>query len=58
MVLKNEASMISETQAAYLFHCQCDDLFAVRHDITGANIPRTTCPESWLLRQKFELGVY
>jgi hypothetical protein len=49
--------MISETRTAYLFHCRGDDLFAVSHDITGANLPRTTCTGGWLLHQKFELGV-
>jgi hypothetical protein len=44
-IIKNEASMISETRTAYLFHCRCDDLFAVSHDMTGANIPRTTCTD-------------
>ena len=50
--------MLSETRTAYLFHCRCDHLFAVSHDITGANIPRTTCTDGWLLHRTFELGVY
>ncbi len=27
------------------------------HDITGANLPRTTCAGGWLLHRKFELGI-
>jgi len=50
--------MLSETRTAYLFHCRGDHLFAVSHDMTGANIPRTTCTDGWLLRKTFELGVY
>jgi hypothetical protein len=49
--------MMSETRTAYLFHCRCDDLRAVSHDITGRNIPRTTCTEGWQLVKEFELGV-
>jgi len=54
---ESEASMMSETRTAYLFHCRCDDLHAVSHDITGRNIPRTTCTEGWQLVKEFELGV-
>lgn len=49
--------MTSDRRTAYLFRCQCDDLFAVTHDITGRNIPRTTCPEGWLLKREFMLGI-
>jgi hypothetical protein len=50
--------MISDTRTAYLFHCLCDDLRAVSHDITGRNLPRTTCTEGWHLVKEFELGIH
>jgi hypothetical protein len=50
--------MFDETRTAYLFQCRCEDLFAVSHDITGRNIPRTSCTDGWYLTQKFELGVH
>jgi len=49
--------MIGDTRTAYLFHCLGDDLYAVSHDATGRNIPRTTCTDGWHLAEKFELGV-
>jgi hypothetical protein len=48
---------IQQSNTAYLFQCPSKDLAAVSHDITGANIPRTSCAEGWLLRRKFQLGV-
>ena len=49
--------MMSDTRTAYLFRYRSDDLFAVTHDATGRNIPRTTCTGGWLLTRQFELGV-
>ena len=46
-----------DASTAYLFQCGESDLYAVSHDRTGANIPRTQCGEGWLLRDTFRLGV-
>jgi hypothetical protein len=47
----------NEARTAYLFQCSGDnELFAVSHDLTGANIPRTTCTHGWMLRDKFQIG--
>jgi hypothetical protein len=43
---------------AYLFKCQDDDLYAVSHDITGANIPRSPCTQGWNFCEEFQLGRY
>jgi len=50
--------MSEDARTAYLFHCKGEDLFAVSHDRTGANIPRTTCTMGWAFAKKFQLGVY
>jgi hypothetical protein len=44
-------------QTAYLFQCGEEDLFAVSPDKAGENIPRTSCTQGWLLRQKLQLGM-
>jgi hypothetical protein len=46
--------MPSET--AYLFQCGDEELFSVSPDKAGANIPRSSCTQGWLLRQEFQLG--
>jgi hypothetical protein len=46
-----------DAQTAYLFQCDGEGLFAVSPDKTGANIPRSSCTQGWLLRQVFHLGV-
>jgi hypothetical protein len=48
--------MSDDARAAYLFQCSGEDLYAVSHDRTGANIPRSTCTQGWKLCEKFELG--
>jgi hypothetical protein len=49
--------MRSDAQAAYLFQCGDEELFAVSADKDGANLPRNTCPQGWHLRKEFRLGV-
>ncbi len=41
---------------AYIFQCAGDDLFAVSNDMTGANLPRASCPRGWILRNKSQPG--
>ena len=48
--------MSDAARAAYLFQCSGEDLYAVSHDRTGANIPRSSCTQGWKLCEKFELG--
>ena len=43
--------------SAYLFQCGTEQFFAVTLDKTGANLPRSSCTQGWLLRQEFQLGV-
>lgn len=43
-------------RSAYLFQCHGEDLYAVSHDITGRNIPRSSCTQGWRLREEFQLG--
>ena len=50
--------MSEDARTAYLFQCNGEDLFAVSHDRTGSNIPRTTCAQGWAFAKKFQLGVY
>ena len=47
-----------DATTAFLFQCGKSDLFAVSGDRTGANIPRAECPEGWLLRTAFKLGIH
>jgi hypothetical protein len=48
--------MLETSRTAYLFQCEGEDLYAVSHDITGANIPRSPCTQGWRLCESFELG--
>jgi hypothetical protein len=50
--------MSEDARTAYLFQCKGEDLFAVSHDRTGSNIPRSTCTQGWAFTTKFQLGVY
>ena len=47
--------MPDATRAAYLFQCTDEDLYAVSHDMTGANIPRSPCTQGWQFCEKFQL---
>ncbi len=47
--------MPSDAPVAYLFQCASEDLFAVTPDKAGANIPRSSCTQGWLLRREFQL---
>jgi hypothetical protein len=49
--------MQGDAQAAYLFQCGDEELFAVSPDKAGTNIPRSSCTQGWLLRQEFKLGM-
>lgn len=49
--------MPGDVRTAYLFQCEGEQLFAVSPDKGGANIPRSSCTQGWLLRQKFQLSV-
>ena len=42
---------------AYLFDCDCEPLFAITRDPTGANLPHGSCLVGWRLRSTFALGV-
>ena len=46
-----------DVRAAYLFQCGNEQLFAVTLDKTGANLPRSSCTQGWLVRKEFRLGV-
>ena len=48
--------MPNTSRTAYLFKCKGEDLYAVSHDITGGNIPRSPCTLGWRLREEFQLG--
>ena len=48
--------MRDDAQTAYLFQCGDEELFAISPDKTGKNIPRTSCTQGWLLRERFALG--
>jgi hypothetical protein len=50
-------SLHDDTTTAFLFQCSNCDLFAVSHDQTGANVPTAECPDGWVLRNTFRLGV-
>ena len=49
--------MSETTRTAYLFQCAGEDLYAVSHDVTGRNIPRSSCTQGWLLCEEFQLGL-
>ena len=48
--------MRDDAQTGYLFQCGDEELFAISPDKTGKNIPRTSCTQGWLLRERFPLG--
>ena len=48
--------MSDERIDTYVFQCAGDNLFAVSHDMTGANLPRASCSQVWILRGKAQLG--
>jgi hypothetical protein len=50
--------MSDDALVVYIFQCASDDLFAVTHDMTGANLPRTSCAQGWILRDRCQLGEY
>src|SRR6476659_4666291 len=50
--------MPNSARTAYLFQCSGEDLYAVSHDRTGANIPRSSCTQGWQLCGEFQLGRY
>ena len=41
--------MLGDVRTAYLFQCGNEDLFSVSLDKAGANIPRSSCTQGWLL---------
>src|SRR5215813_6233944 len=50
--------MSDDAPVVYIFQCASDDLFAVTHDMTGANLPRASCAQGWVLRDRLQLGEY
>jgi len=48
--------MQGDAQAAFLFQCGDEELFAISPDKTGDNIPRSSCTQGWRLREQFQLG--
>jgi len=50
--------MSDDAPVVYIFQCASDDLFAVTRDMTGANLPRASCAQGWILRDMFQLGEY
>jgi hypothetical protein len=48
--------MDDSARTAYLFQCMGEDLYAVSHDITGGNIPRSPCSQGWHFCEEFQLG--
>jgi hypothetical protein len=48
--------MEDTVHTAYLFQCQGEDLYAVSHDKSGTNIPRSPCTEGWHFCDEFKLG--
>jgi hypothetical protein len=54
---KEISFMVDPVTTVYLFQCQGEDLFAVSHDMTGANIPRSPCTHGWEFCEQFELGL-
>jgi len=50
--------MPGDTRTAFLFQCDGEELFAVSPEKGGANIPRSSCTQGWLLRRAFRLGLH
>jgi|SoiMetStandDraft_2_1073263.scaffolds.fasta_scaffold542863_1 hypothetical protein len=48
--------MEDTVHTAYLFQCRGEDLYAVSHDKSGTNIPRSPCTEGWHFCEAFRLG--
>jgi hypothetical protein len=48
--------MLDTIRIAYLFQCKGEDLYAVSHDMTGSNLPRSSCTQGWQLCEEFQLG--
>ena len=48
--------MYDSARTAYLFQCKDEDLYAISHDITGANIPRSPGTLGWRFCEEFQLG--
>ena len=44
-----------DTWTAYLFQCGNEQLIAVTLDETGANLPRSSCTQGWLVRNVFSV---
>lgn len=49
--------MPDTSRTAYLFQCAGENLYAISHDITGSNIPRSPCTQGWQLCEEFQLGL-
>ena len=45
-----------DPDAAYLFECDCEPLFAITRDRTGANLPSGSCLVGWRWHSMFALG--
>src|SRR5262245_10215126 len=50
--------MSEDAPVVYIFHAATDDPFAVTRGMTGANLPRASCAQGWILRDKFLVGEY
>lgn len=50
--------MLGDVRTGYLFQCGDEDLFSVSLDKAGANIPRSSCTQGWLLRKEFQLDAH
>jgi hypothetical protein len=48
--------MVDAAVTAYLFQCEGEDLYAVSHDFTGSNTPRSPCTLGWRLCAEFQLA--
>ncbi len=48
--------MTDASVTACLFQCEGEDLYAVSHDSTGSNIPRSPCRLGWRLCEEFKLA--
>jgi hypothetical protein len=54
-MLEEGPQMSGDGRTAYVFQCGNEDLFSVSPDKAGANIPRSSCMQGWLLRHEFQL---